>query len=213
MVLVLWFISWFVLVEKICLVSGQDLCRVLKIHFGLVGYVDRVAGTVVINTILSANPNMQGLDLTNLFSEQTLKKTFKYYLNQLWGSMQDFGVFCSGVVGFYMAIYIAVIIFNSILRGIAIKKAIGWSFKLLAALMHYPTDIILQQTEQELKQKKKEKKLKSIMNNLNNNTPSFEIEPEQVEVITQNSSAIFSNSKYNWLSSLAPLIHSRSQRQ
>ena len=57
--------------------------------------------------------------------------------------MQDFGIFWSAWVGIFFTGQMIIKVTNIEFRGIAIKKAVGWSFKLIGAILHITTDAIL----------------------------------------------------------------------
>lgn len=56
--------------------------------------------------------------------------------------MQDFGIFWSAL-GWNISHRTIINVTNIEFRGIAIKKAVGWSFKLIGAILHITTDATL----------------------------------------------------------------------
>ncbi|KOC58647.1 hypothetical protein WH47_04874 [Habropoda laboriosa] len=74
------------------------------------------------------------IQISNLLDESALKKIAESTTKRLWAGFVTFGSVSAGIIGVYITFKIIKIIIGTILNGIALHAAYGWSLRLIAAV-------------------------------------------------------------------------------
>ncbi|XP_076384601.1 uncharacterized protein LOC143263768 [Megalopta genalis] len=93
--------------------------------------------TAVVNALAQGASGRQyasdSIRMYNLMDEKTLQQIAESTGEKIWSGFVQFGSAMAGIIGIYIALRIVKLIVSTILNGIALHAAYGWSLQLLAA--------------------------------------------------------------------------------
>ncbi|XP_076549270.1 uncharacterized protein LOC143308190 [Osmia lignaria lignaria] len=112
--------------------SPEDITR-LRDHI-----MFPIEKTAVINTLVQGVTGRQyaqgNVQLSHLLDEASINRIAESAARKFWNGFITFGSVTSGVIGLYVAVQAIRLIITTILNGIALHAAYGWSMRLVAAL-------------------------------------------------------------------------------
>jgi hypothetical protein len=85
----------------------------------------------------------QGISLSNMLDERSIRQIVDSTWNRIWGSFITFGTASAGLLGIYFASRTIKLIIDTIIHGYALHTVYGWSIHLIGALWDSVTHLLL----------------------------------------------------------------------
>ncbi|XP_070516614.1 uncharacterized protein [Cardiocondyla obscurior] len=106
----------------------------------------------------------QGISLSNLMDEKTLKKITENAWKKIWGTFLSVGNASAGIIGIYFCIRTMKLIIDTVIHGYALHTIYGWSLHLIGAFWDSVTNLLIH-----LAQRKNHEEEKKITRNQEDN--------------------------------------------